>query len=194
MVWEPRTLNVAVFQRWMCPFLLSTRFQLVDSLWFLSDSPLHEAAYIFSWRQMWSVVWSHAAGTRAGCGLASSCWNNHGPLGERGYLDCSLCLSKILISTSASKVPSHVLSHPCYGHWCSPIPSQMLAFTPFSDNSLDDLCHLWHVEADVSFPKKQLKHGLIWPQNTCPLSFCPSDVHRTRLSFCTELMHGFLLV
>ena len=32
------------------------------------------------------------------------------------------------------------------------------------------------VEANVSFSQKQLKRGLIRPQNTCPLSFCPSEM------------------
>ena len=37
------------------------------------------------------------------------------------------------------------------------------------------------VEANVSFSQKQLKRGLIRPQNTCPLSFCPSE-----MSSCPE--------
>ena len=41
-----------------------------------------------------------------------------------------------------SMVPSHIWSHPCHRRWCIPIPTQTLAFAPFSDNGLDGFFHL----------------------------------------------------
>jgi len=61
------------------------------------------------------------------------------------------------------------LSPPLHGHWCTPITSQILAIALFSNNELDGL-YLWYLETDVISSQKQLKHGLIWPQNTSPLS------------------------
>ena len=67
----------------------------------LSYSPLHDAPYSFYRRQMWTLrVWSHAAGSRAEWGLASSCWNNHRYPKKR--------LSKLPIYSSASVLPSRI--------------------------------------------------------------------------------------
>jgi len=76
-------------------------------------------------------------------------------------------------------VPSHRWSHPCHWHWCPPTPSQTLALNLSLITAW--MLFLISVEADVSFSRKQLKRGLIWPRNTCPLSFCPSE-----MSWCPE--------
>ena len=45
------------FCKWnLCPFLLCTRLELLNSPWsLLSDSPLHDAPYIFNRRQIWTA-------------------------------------------------------------------------------------------------------------------------------------------
>jgi len=47
--------------------------------------------------------------------------------------------------------PQTYAGQSCHGHWCTPIPLQTLAFSPFTDNSLDSLSTLWQMEPDVSF-------------------------------------------
>lgn len=67
-------------------------------------------------------------------------------------------------------------SHPCIGHRCVPIPSQVLAFAPFADNWMVCSC-LWYRELKVFFFfKNKLKRGFVWPANTFSLSFSPSDM------------------
>lgn len=50
------------------------------------------------------------------------------------------------------------------------LPSQVLAFAHFANNSL---FHLWRGEPDVFFLKNKLKLGLVSPQNMLSLSFSP---------------------
>ena len=50
-------LIVAVLQVEFLPFLVCTRHELLNSPWSpLSDSPLHDAPYIFNRRQIWTAV------------------------------------------------------------------------------------------------------------------------------------------
>lgn len=52
-------------------------------------------------------------------------------------------------------VPSHICKSPILWALMHPIPSQILSFAPFADNSLVGLFHLWHGELDVHFSWKQ---------------------------------------
>ena len=56
VVWELKRVITGVIQRSLNPFLMNTKFQLVNGPWsVLSDSPLNNVPFIFKLRQMWTA-------------------------------------------------------------------------------------------------------------------------------------------
>ena len=75
-------------------------------------------------------------------------------------------------------VPSHTVNadHSCRGYWSTTIPSQRLVFALYVVKGLDGLFHLWQVEIRRPFFQKTNLSGLVWPENTFPLPFDPSQM------------------
>ena len=88
-----------------------------------------------------------------------------------------------------------VCRHPCHGHWCTTILSNIPSFAPWPDNSLDSLffnSETWH----LIFPKPNWSMASS-DYSTCIhcLSFISDELmHRKLWCFYTELMYGFLSV
>ena len=98
-------------------------------------------------------LWSQAAVTRTEWGVALSCWNRGGVPGKSHCLDGSMHLSKFQPKPLHQWYLHMYADHPCRGHWCTPIPSQRLAFTLFVGKSRWSFSSLAHRIQRPFFPK-----------------------------------------
>lgn len=149
------------FYKWnICPFTLNTRLQLPNSLyWPLSDSPFHDAPYNFELKQTWTAD-KPVKQTQFVC-TKPHCWSTCRMRPDTVLLKCSLTYREktlwehVSLKSQCTSLRQWNLytyaNHLCHRHRCTSIPSEMLAFARFADNSLAGLFHLLHGELDRHF-------------------------------------------
>ena len=162
-------------RRYLCPSLFNKRFQQLNMGQL--NSPMVIVVCLLS---IWckSVmhhtcsVWDRSGQQAGRSSKHTPCLWSYTVLSHAEWvLQCHDEISTFRICHPERSMPQHqwyphtCASHPCHGHTSTDGGFQTCVFS-----------HLWYWEEVISFPPKQLKHGLIWPQSTCQLPFCPSVV------------------
>jgi len=141
-----------MYKRNLFPFLLNIRFLLLSLLtsvwltssWWITDHHRFSAGSGLQAVQSKTHIlclYGATVVSHAEWGFALSCYNNHRPPRERLHLDGSVCSWEFQYMLLHQWFLHTCASCQCLMHWCILIPSQALAFVPFSDNILDDLSY-----------------------------------------------------